>query len=85
MHSDPSSLASYSVSGGLTLYGLQMSDLAAIAGVLLGVLTFVYNVHCKRRQDAREERLLQAREAWYLRTARADPTIEPEAHGDDEE
>lgn len=60
MSAEKSTLAAYSASGSLTVFGVLMNDLALIVGMLFALLTFALNWYYKHQElKAIERRLNQ--------------------------
>ena len=50
MSAEKSTLAAYSASGSLTVFGMLMSDLALIVGMFFALATFVLNWYYKHQE-----------------------------------
>lgn len=50
MSAEKSTLAAYSASGSLTVFGVLMSDLALIVGMFFALATFVLNWYYKHQE-----------------------------------
>lgn len=60
MSAEKSTFAAYSASGSLTVFGVLMSDLALIVGMLFAMLTFVLNWYYKHQELKTIERRVNA-------------------------
>ena len=64
MSAEKSTVAAYSASGSLTVFGVLMNDLALIVGMFFALMTFVLNWYYKYQElKVIERRVIQQTEA----------------------
>jgi hypothetical protein len=64
MSAEKSTVAAYSASGSLTVFGVLMNDLALIVGMFFALMTFVLNWYYKYQElKVIERRVIQKTEA----------------------
>ena len=60
MSAEKSTVAAYSASGSLTVFGVLMNDLALIVGMFFALMTFVLNWYYKHQELKAIERRVSA-------------------------
>ena len=64
MSAEKSTIAAYSASGSLTVFGVLMNDLALLVGMFFALMTFVLNWYYKYQElKVIERRVIQKTEA----------------------